>query len=108
MLVIHRIYESVKNMNSATAHDLDKLSDFFVETFPQMDRGDQVLARTIYQQLALGKPLSLERLAEGLNQAKDAIKEKLSQWGGIFYNDAGDIIGFWGIAVGEMRQPHAV
>jgi len=50
-------------MNDATTHDLDKLSDFFVSTFPQMNRDEQMLARAIYQQLALSDPLSLERLA---------------------------------------------
>jgi len=65
-------------MNQATTHDLDRLSEFFVETFPQMDRGEQVMARTIYQQLALGESLSLERLAGMLDQAVDTIEEKFS------------------------------
>ena len=93
-------------MNGATTHDLDKLSDFFVSTFPHMNHGEQVLARTIYQQLALGEPLSLQQLAGITEQAVDTIKETLENWGGTFYNDDGNIIGFWGIAIGET--PHRI
>ncbi len=91
-------------MNGATTHDLDRLSDFFVATFPHMNRNEQVLARTIYQQLALGKPLSLEQLSGMTEQAAGTVKEALENWGGTFYNDDGNIIGFWGIAIGET--PH--
>jgi len=104
MPVTHRICESLTNMNPAAAHDLDKLSDFFVETFPQMNRDEQVLARTIYQQLALGNPLSLERLAEILEQAVEVIQQKLAQWGSVFYNNSGEINGFLGITVDERHH----
>lgn len=92
-------------MSSVTiTHDLDRLSEFFIDTFPQMDRGEQVLARTIYQQLALGEPLPLERLARMTDQAIHTIKEAFEKWGGTFYNHGGDIIGFWGISIG--KTPH--
>jgi len=104
MRAIRRIFKSVSDMNDATTHDLDKLSDFFVSTFPQMNRDEQMLARAIYQQLALSDPLSLERLAVITSQAVHTIQETLEKWGGIFYNDDGEIIGFWGIATSEMRH----
>lgn len=63
-----------------------------------------MLARTVYQQLAQGKPLSLEKLAGILEQAVEAIKQKLAQWGSVFYNDTGEIIGFLGIAVDETHH----
>ncbi len=69
-----------------------------------MNREEQVLARTIYQQLAQGKPLSLEKLAGILEQAVEAIKQKLAQWGSVFYKDTGEIIGFLGIAVDETHH----
>lgn len=103
---IHLIYEIVETMKqtAATTHDLNQLSEFFITTFPRMDRSEQALARAIYQQLALGEPLSLERLGEVLHQAVNTLKETLARWGGIFYNDDGAIIGFWGIAVEAMRH----
>jgi hypothetical protein len=52
-----------------SSHNLHRLSDFFIAAFSQMNREEQVLARTIYPQLAQGKPLSLERLAGILKQA---------------------------------------
>lgn len=92
-------------MNGATiTQDLNRLSDFFIAIFPQMNREDQVLARTIYQQLAQGKPLSLEMLAGILEQAVEIIKQKLAEWGSVFYNDTGEIIGFLGISVDETHH----
>jgi len=88
----------------AITHDLDKISDFFIAAFPKMDHTEQVLARTVYQQLSLGEPLHQEHLAELLEQAPDTVREKLKKWGSVFYNEANDIIGFLGITVNET--PH--
>ena len=93
-----------KIQKPASGHDLDTLSRFFVATFPAMDEGEQRLAQTIYQQLAVGKPLSIERLAKELGRSIDQIKRTLDQWGGTFYEDDAHIVGFWGIAVGETRH----
>jgi len=60
MRAIPRIFKPVNNMNGATTHDLEKLSAFFIDAFPKMNHEEQVLARTIYQQLAQGKPLPLK------------------------------------------------
>lgn len=87
-----------------TTHDLDRISDFFVATFPPMNRNEQMLARTIYQQLALGQPLSVERLAGMMSQVAHTIKEILENWGGTFYNDKGEITGFWGISVDKTSH----
>jgi len=91
-------------MIHSTPKDLSQLSRFFIHTFPEMNPREQRLARTLYQLLALGEAVSLTRLAEQLDQPRDCIKTTLDQWGGIFYNDANEVIGFWGIAVGEMRH----
>lgn len=106
MRVIHPIYKNGEAVKQATVttRDLNRLSEFFIATFPQMDHHEQVLACTIYQQLALGKPLSLERLAEILEQAVEAIKQKLAQWGSVFYNNSGEIIGFLGMTVDETHH----
>jgi len=107
MRATRHICRPMRKMNRVTStHDLDRLSDFFVATFPQMNRNEQVLARTIYQQLALGEPLSLGRLAGIVGQVPRTIKERLEKWGDTFYNDAGDIIGFRGISIG--KKPHRI
>ncbi len=87
-----------------TTHDLDRLSDFFVATFPQMNRDEQMLARAIYQPLALDQSLSLERLARMTDQTVHMIKKAFKKCGGTFYNDGGDIIGFWGISIGKTSH----
>jgi len=69
-----------------------------------MSRNEQLLACTIYQQLALGRARSLERLAEILEQAVEIIQQKLAQWGSVFYNNSGEIIGFLGITVDETHH----
>lgn len=99
-----RIFKPVNNMDAATTHDLENLSAFFVETFSKMNREEQLLARTIYQQLAQGKPLPLKSLAGTLNQAVEVIKQKFTQWGSVFYNNSGEIIGFLGMTVDETQH----
>lgn len=104
MRATHRIFKPVNNMNTATTHDTEKLSDFFIDAFPKMNREEQLLARTIYQQLARGKPLPLKSLEGMLNQAVEVIKQKLTQWGSVFYNNTGEIIGFLAITVDETHH----
>jgi len=102
MRVFHRTYQ----LTEAMTHNLETLSNYFIDAFPKMDHAEQILARTIYQQLALGDPLSLKYLSETLDQTVGTIKEKLIKWGSVYFSETGDIIGFLGITISEM--PHCM
>ncbi|HZP94626.1 MAG TPA: alkylmercury lyase MerB [Burkholderiales bacterium] len=80
------------------------LARLFINAFPAMGAGDQRLALVLYRLLAGGRSVSPARLASSLNRPVEDIQRVLGRWPGVFYDDAGAVIGFWGLTVKEMRQ----
>ncbi len=87
----------------ATA-DLDKLAQIFVHAFPKLDSDDQKLAVKLYQLLAEGEWVSRDRLAHALDRPVGAVADTLNSWPGVFYDEAENIIGFWGLSVKETQH----
>ena len=84
------------------AHAADLL-----RTIPRFTADVNRLALELYRQLALGKPVAHEDLADSLGVSVDAVKallaaEQLKAWA--LYDDQNRIIGFRGLAVEPM--PH--
>ena len=61
----------------------------------------QIVAK-IYNMLSEGDPVSIEEVAKSLGMDKDHIKSITDEWAGIYYNDDGNIIGYWGLATERM------
>lgn len=92
------------NSNESVHPDTHALASFFVEAFPTLDHDGRLLAREIYLQLAKGKPVTIKLLADTLQRSTEEVRDQLNDWPGIFYNEQGQLIGFWGIAVSEMAH----
>ncbi|MHB1142333.1 MAG: organomercurial lyase [Sulfuricaulis sp.] len=84
--------------------DHDALARVFVDAFPAMDAGHQRLALALYRLLAEGHAVAPARLADTLDSPVEDIEHTLGEWPGVFKDDQGHIIGFWGVTVKEM--PH--
>ena len=84
--------------------NIDQLTDLFVGAFPQLSVEERQLTLKLYTMLAEGDAVSLNRLAAALERSPESVSEKLSQWPGIFYDEAGLIVGFWGLTVKAMRH----
>ena len=85
-------------------HDLNKLVNLFVDTFPQLSVDDQHLALKLYQLLAEGEPVSYTRLSKALGQSTDVAKETLGQWPGVFYDESDRIVAFLGLSVEKTQH----
>jgi len=84
--------------------DTNALARFFVNAFPSINNQEQYLARTLYQLLAKGEPVTMVHLVDTLDQPLKFVQQALEKWPGVFYNDHGDIVGFWGISVNVGRH----
>ena len=87
---------------------LDDLSQIFIDAFPEMNKVEQQLALNLYALLAEGDAITLEFLARRNSIPLADVKRILDSWPGVFYDEENRIIGFWGIAVGEMGHKLAV
>jgi len=85
-------------------HDLNKLANLFVDTFPQLSVDDQHLTLKLYQLLAEGEPVSYSRLSKALGQSTDVAKETLAQWPGVFYDESDRIVAFLGLSVEKTQH----
>ena len=83
---------------------LEHLADKIVSAMPKLGAAERRIAVGLYRLLAKGEAVSPARLAETLNLSERGVRETLSQWPGVYYEDTGAVIGFWGLALLEM--PH--
>ncbi len=84
--------------------NIERLRNFFVDVFPAMNLAQQRLALVLYRGLATGLPVEVSRLAESAELSRAEIERILHDWPGVFFDDEGRVVGFWGIALAEM--PH--
>ena len=72
------------------------------EALISLTRKKQELSLAIYKGLEKGKAVSIDDLKSTTTLSRDVINDFLSEWPGIFYDDAKRIIGYWGLAIQEM------
>ncbi|MGH8529513.1 MAG: alkylmercury lyase MerB [Nevskiales bacterium] len=72
--------------------------------FPKLDNAAQRLSLALYRQLARGEPVSTTRLAAAVDRDASAVSEQLSQWPGVFYDEQGAVIGYWGLSIHPMAH----
>lgn len=65
---------------------------------------EQALALAIYRQLASGLPVAPRELAEALGREAEGVKRTLEGWPGVFREEGGRIVAFWGLAIAEMAH----
>lgn len=75
-----------------------------VDATPRLDPTGQQVAVATYRTLAHGSPASVGHIAATAGNDGATVGPLLDGWGAVFRDDAGDVIGFWGLAVAEM--PH--
>lgn len=68
---------------------------------------EKKLAKTIYSELAKGKPVKQEILSSILDTPISEVVAILSLWNGIYRNSDNEIIGFWGLAI-DYDSPHQI
>lgn len=69
---------------------------------PFLDDDERQLAHAAYRLLAAGEPVAVEDLARHAGVELEWAREKLDDWTGVFRDDDGRIVAFWGLAIPEM------
>lgn len=84
--------------------ELSSVDDALAVAGPRLDPTGQRVALATYRTLARGVPAPAAAIAERAGVDEETVSRLLDAWGGVFRDDAGDVVGFWGLAVAEM--PH--
>jgi alkylmercury lyase len=89
-----------------TSITIEQLSAALIAAAPTLDAADRRLAGAIYRTLARGEPVTDETLATTTNRSIHDLRSTLASWPGVYRDNSGCIIGFWGLALAAM--PHAL
>ncbi len=87
-----------------TALELADLDRALAVAAPQLDNTAQQVAIATYRALATGQPVPPHEIAARAGVEPATVEALLNAWGAVFRDPTGCIVGFWGLAIGEM--PH--
>jgi alkylmercury lyase len=83
---------------------MDELTNEINEANPELTTEERRLALALYGLLAEGEPVGVGELAKRADREQEWVRGRLDAWSGVFRDDDGRVIGFWGLALADM--PH--
>ena len=81
---------------------LEETADAIRSAMPNLDSTDQRIAITIHRLIGDGKPATSEAIARAIDVPVDRVEKALNSWPGVFRDDEGSVVGFWGHAVAPL------
>lgn len=92
-----------------TDHDrLEALAEAVAKAQPYFDEGSRRVALATYRRLAEGIPAPVEDVAERSGESAELAERLLGSWPGVFRDDRGDVVGFWGLTIGKLVPTHTI
>ncbi len=85
-----------------TTPDIGHLVESLNNANPFLEDAERELAHATYRLLAEGKPVPLEDIARSAGADPDWVHRTIEDWTGVFKDDEGRIVAFWGLAIPEM------
>lgn len=86
--------------------NLARLADAFAGAEPDLDPTDERIALAVYRLLADGTPVAPVEVAAVAGAPLPQVSAVLEQWPGVFRDAAGNVVGFWGLPIGELTPTH--
>lgn len=74
------------------------------QLFPRLTGTEQQISMALYRMLAEGQPVAREAIAARAGLPLAQVDSVLGDWYGVFYDAAGKIIGYWGLALQKMSH----
>ncbi|MBI3042958.1 MAG: hypothetical protein HYY78_09055 [Betaproteobacteria bacterium] len=75
-----------------------------IQLFPRLSPTEQQVSVMLYRLLAQGQPVARQTLAKQSGLPIAQVSTMLDAWHGVYYDGAGEVIGYWGLALGETRH----
>ena len=88
--------------------DATKVTDIFPSALFSLSTEEQRVSIAIYRLLAGGRPVTLERISSTTNLSQQAVQEIMKPWPGVYYDESGCIVGYWGLALAKMHHSFEV
>ena len=74
---------------------------------PVLDETDQHIATAVYRLMSSGAPVEPAAIVKAVgNVSLERVNERLNTWPGVFRDDMGRLIGFWGHAIDKLEPEY--
>ncbi len=88
--------------------NLQELTRALTGASPELDDEARRVALATYRLLAEGAPLPVSRIAEATDLPQKRAEGLIDSWPGVFRDPEGNIVGFWGLAIGALDPEHRI
>jgi alkylmercury lyase len=88
------------------ADRLDSLAAAVAKAAPDFDVEQQRIALEVYRRISEGTPAPADEIAARADVDADRVRALLAGWPGVFLDDDGRVIGFWGLTTRRLSPTH--
>ena len=88
--------------------ELEEVAWSVAAALPDLDIDEQRIVVQTYRLLARGDPVSPAEIAHASGVPTEQAEEGLRSWPGVFWDDRGRVVGFWGLAIGRLEPTHRI
>ncbi|TMF46479.1 MAG: hypothetical protein E6I23_02750 [Chloroflexi bacterium] len=82
---------------------VDGTAEAIVAAMPALDRTAQQIATAVHRLMSMGEPVEPAAISEAVGRVSvDLVNERLNSWPGVFRDDNGRVVGFWGHAIEKL------
>lgn len=85
---------------------LERMATAISKAAPDFDPQQQRIALEVYRRLAEGSPASPVDIAARSETSTQRVEDLLEAWPGVFRDDRGEVIGFWGLTIRRLSPTH--
>ena len=87
---------------STSTTSVQQLSEAIAAASPDLDERSRHIAVSLYELLVQGDPVTSSELASHSRVPETVVLATLQSWPGVFRDDEGRVVGFWGLAIPKM------
>lgn len=81
---------------------IDETADAIDAAMPELDPTDQQIASAIHRLMSAAEPVEPVAVALAAGTTLEVVAERLDSWPGVFRDDEGRVVGFWGQAISKL------
>jgi alkylmercury lyase len=81
---------------------VEELAEAIIAAMPALDVTGQRIAVAVHRLIGEGEPVTSEVIARASDVAVERVEESLNTWPGVYRDDEGRVVGFWGHAIAKL------
>ena len=85
-----------------TRPTIDDIAAAIQAAMPELDATDQKIAVAIHRLMSSGEPVEPAAIAGASGAALERLEERLGAWPGVYRDEQGRVVGFWGHAISAL------